>query len=82
MLEHIIYGPTCVNRKDLPCFDPIKKVCTLTYPKHETEATYIEDKGVVYYKRSKQNTASIKRANKHYTVSDCDVVPYNPAIAL
>lgn len=82
VLDHMIHGPACQDRKSLPCFDHVKKVCTKGYPKPETEETHVDDKGFVHYKRSKNNTATIKRSNKLYNVNDCDVVPYNPALTL
>ncbi len=87
VLDHMVHGPCGADNPYAPCMDhsaDSQPKCTKDYPKPLCEDTHIDERGYVHYRRPEGPSATKrnKRTNELYTVTNCDVVPYNPALLL
>lgn len=77
VLTHMIHGPCGAANYSSPCMDAATRTCTKHYPMPECESTHVDERGYPHYRRSKTNTATIKKGWKQMTVNDTNVVPHN-----
>jgi hypothetical protein len=78
-LSRQVHGP-CGQQLNArsPCMD--KGHCTKRYPMPYEEKTHVDEKGFPHYARSADNTATIRRIGRDFTIDDSFIVPYNPLL--
>ncbi len=83
VLEHMVHGPCGNENPNSPCMQPDKddkKRCSKDYPKPFCEATFIDERGYVHYKRPEG--ATCVTLNGKHQIDNRDIVPYCPALLL
>ncbi len=84
VLEHMVHGPCGATNPSSPCMDHSGKIpkCTKEYPKPFSDVTHIDERGYVHYRRPEGPSVIKTKRSTQYTVQNCDIVPYCPALLL
>ena len=83
----MVHGPCGIENPDAQCMEMKDgvRICSKGYPKPFLEATNITKNGIVQYRRRKNGrTIQVwcRAKNRSFDVSNCNIVPYNPALLL
>ncbi len=84
VLEHMVHTPCGPENPNAPCMDNSgnKPTCSKGYPKPFCDVTHVDERGYVHYRRPEGPSAVKKNRLREYTVYNCDIVPYCPALLL
>ena len=83
VLEHMVHTPCGTENPNRPCMETDvdgRKRCSKDFPKPFCEATFIDERGYVHYRRPAGATATTPDGK--YEVDNRDIVPYCPALLL
>lgn len=82
VLKNMVHGPCGLANPSSPCMDSVTNTCTKNYPKAPNTTTTIDEQGYAQYRRRCLYSAQVTKGTHQVTVTDRDIVPYNPRLLL